>query len=142
MQLDETTDGWRLELNDARLAALHIGFRLGVDIADATSTLQLTVETPCQLRQATKSTSINPTEPATIAPMLPMFNAIVYTVTIQRTGQLTVDFVNGLQLIVNPSDQFEAWQLACTGKFLLVCGPGGGVALFQEGRNEIKAAEL
>ena len=55
---------------------------------------------------------------------------------VKKTGALTVELANGISLVVNPSDEYEAWQLACAGKFLLVCGPNG-VALFTENRSTI-----
>ena len=129
-RLIETGEGWSVALSDARVGYIHVDFRLGLDISDATGTTKLVVETPCLLRRKESELAVVPDDVATIAPMLLLFNVGVDSIAIRRNGELTVQFANGDCLDVRPSDQFESWQIACEDEFLIVCQPGGTVSIF------------
>lgn len=74
-----------------------------------------------------------PEEPASLAPILPLFNAKVIGIRIRKAGKLKVDFGNDLLLEVNPHEKYEAWQLGCSSiGLLLVCSPGGPVSVFRQ----------
>lgn len=136
-RLIESDEGWNLALSDARVGCIHVDFRVGLEISDATGAARLVIETPCQLRRTTRELSIVPDEVATITPMLMLFNVGVDGIAIHRNGELTVQFANGDRLDVRPSDQYEAWQIACENEFLIVCQPGGAVSIFQESASEL-----
>jgi len=131
-RLNETEEGWALALNEARLGYLHVDFRLGLDIADASGTVNLTIETPCRLSTESCETILSPDDPPSVAPILALFNADVGKMFVQRTGHLAVEFANGYRLNVSPNDEYEAWQIACKNEFLMVCAPGGMVTVFRE----------
>jgi hypothetical protein len=131
-RLKVTDDGWAVALSDARLGYIHVDFRLGLDISDASGIVRVTVEQRCWLRQSDREITLNPDDPSTVAPILKLFNAKVDAVAIRRTGELAVQFADGHRLDVCPNDQYEAWQIACENEFLIVCAPGGSVTIFQE----------
>ena len=131
-RLIETSEGWIIALSDGRVGCIHIDFRLGLEISDTAGTVRLIVETPCKLRNAEGELTVVPDDAATLAPTLTLFNVGTEEIAIHRNGELSIEFSNGLQLNVSPSDQYEAWQIACENECLVVCQPGGVVSIFQE----------
>jgi hypothetical protein len=136
-RLIETDEGWSIAHSDAQVGYIHVDYRLGLDISDTAGTVRLVVETPCKLRIAGDELTIVPDDAATLAPILMLFNVGVEEIAIHRNGELTVEFSNGRRLNVSPSDQYEAWQIACENEFLIVCQPGGAVSIFQESAPEL-----
>ncbi len=75
---------------------------------------------------------LTPEDTPTLGPVLILFNARVLGISIVDMGDLTVEFEHGVSIEVHPDDTYEAWQLSGSQGFMLICGPGGSVALFQE----------
>jgi hypothetical protein len=123
-------------MDEGRIQRIEVDFRLGFLFGDKTETASLYIETPCYLRCEGKNIPLMPDEPCSLAPALALFNAEVANVSIERTGHLTASLKDGRSLEVDPSEQYEAWQIGSTNGFLLVCAPGAEVALFQQGRPE------
>ncbi len=132
MQLTETKDGWHLQLDDAKLTYLHIDFRLSLDITEASAAISLILETQFYLQHEGDVISIMPSDTASIAPILPLFNSSVDVIEIRAGGHLTVGFTDGHSLNIDPHPKYEAWQLAGTGNFLFVCEPGGRISEFRQ----------
>jgi hypothetical protein len=122
--------GWQLVLHDGYVQLIHIDFRLGLFLADASGDAKLCIGSPCRLKGEDSDVLLNPEESSSLAPALPLFNAKVIGLSIQQTGHLKVQFGDGRLLEVNPDDAYEAWELGCSIGFMLVCCPGGGVAFF------------
>lgn len=121
-------------LQRGRLAYIHIDFRLGLDVTDATGKTSVIIETRCRLLSPNADSLLIPAEPASLAPVLALFNLDVDGMTIQRRGQLKIAFRGGHSLAVDPDERCEAWQIGCPSigsGVLLVCPPGGEVTVFQ-----------
>jgi len=139
MQLTDEEFQWVLKFTDGRVNYIHIDFRLSLDLVDASGKASLTIETPCRLKGAGGEVPLTPSEPSSLAPILPLFNAKVIGVGMQKTGQLKVEFGDGHTLEVDPDDSYEAWQLGCSSGSMLVCSPGGKVSFFQQTERPTKA---
>jgi Family of unknown function (DUF6188) len=76
--------------------------------------------------------------------VLPMSDLVGRTVAATSTagGSLRLTFTDGSTVRCDPSDEYEAWEVS-GGKpyFLVVCTPGGGVAVFDE-RDSIDLDQL
>ena len=49
---------------------------------------------------------------------------------IRRTGDLVLTFNEGTVLTVPPDEKYEAWELSGPGGLLVVCVPGGSLAIW------------
>jgi hypothetical protein len=135
MELKEIRDGWILSFEDGRVQLIQIDFRLNFLVTDGPNRAWLHVETPGSLKIGTTETCFVPGQSVTLAPMLAFFNAIVSNVRIAKTGQLVVEFEQDRLILVAPDKAYEAWQIECStegGELMLVCPPGGDVALFRD----------
>jgi hypothetical protein len=76
--------------------------------------------------------------------VVPMSDLVGRTVAATSTagGSLRLTFTDGSTIRCDPSDDYEAWQVS-GGKpyFLVVCTPGGGVAVFDE-RDSLELNQL
>jgi hypothetical protein len=139
MKLTETNGSWHIQFDDGRITYIHIDFRLALDIIDASGNASITIETPCRLKRAEGEVWLTPSESPSLAPILPLFNAKVIGVAVQKTGQLKVEFGDGCTLEVGPDDSYEAWQLGCSPiDVMLVCSPGGNVSFFEQAEHPTK----
>jgi hypothetical protein len=70
-------------------------------------------------------------EPGEIGPaarqVLALLHGVVASTEIEKTGRITVSFVDGSELTAEPSDEFEAWSIAGPKMVRVVCLPGGSV---------------
>jgi hypothetical protein len=131
MILKEEKDCWGLMLQHCFVEIIQIDTRLGLFLCDATSKAQLYIETSCRLINSVSSDLLNPAKPLTLAPALSLLQTKVTDVSILRTGQLRLNFVDARQLEVDPDSAYEAWQLGCSDGFMFVCPPGGKISLFK-----------
>ncbi len=131
MQLIPTDFGWLLKMDEGRIQRIEVDFRLGLYFGDKNETASLHIGTPCNIKSEGKNTRLVPDAPWTLAPALTLFNAEIANVSIQKTGFLTAKLKDGRSLEIEPDEQYEAWQVGSTNGFLLVCSPGGEVAMFQ-----------
>jgi hypothetical protein len=131
MQIMETNDGWILSMDQGRVLRIEIDFRLGLLLGDGSEAVTLHIEVPCQFNDGGVDVELRPGEPSSLNPILPFFYAEVDSVTIQKTGRLSVEFRGGQRLHVDPNDAYEAWEIGWQDHFLMVCTPGGDVSVFQ-----------
>lgn len=50
--------------------------------------------------------------------------------TVGDAGSLSVTFTSGIRLLVEPDDDFEAWTVSGPAGMLVVCTPGGELAVW------------
>jgi hypothetical protein len=131
VELHQTNEGWYLAFTDGRIQLIQIDFRVGLVINDDQNEATVFIGVPFLLRDHESDLVLTPEQPTSLAPILPYFNASVGSVVVVSNGQLRMEFRSGSILQVDPNDRYEAWQLGCP-NCLLICKPGGGVAIFME----------
>ncbi|MBX9844655.1 MAG: hypothetical protein K2Z80_22875 [Xanthobacteraceae bacterium] len=147
MEFVETQDGWHLSFKEGRVDLLQIDFRLTVLISDGRNKASFCVETQFELKCENSEAVLVPEQTQTLAPILSIFNAAVHDISITRTGTLVVQFEKGAVLYVASNESYEAWQLTCSFEseetnLMLVCPPGGDVAVFRESANPRRAKTM
>ena len=135
MELRDSRDGWTISLRGGRVQMIQIDFRLSLLISDGTDEAWLHIETRSWLRAGPTKRLLEPGQSESLAPILPFFNATVENIEITKSGRLTVRFQKDSYLAVEADAAYEAWQVGCSREsrgFLLVCPPGGEVAVFND----------
>lgn len=138
MQLLETDYGWCVRIDDCRVQRIEVDFRLGLLLSDKSGVGSVHIETPCRVNTAGSTALLTPGDASSICPILSFFDAKVAAIKICKTGQLAVEFGDRGSLVVEPNEQYEAWQFGFPGAFLMVCPPGGDVCVFHEPGTESK----
>lgn len=72
-----------------------------------------------------------PGEPHTDELVAALTGAVVSAV-VNEDGELRVDLDSGHRLVVEPDRYFEAWTVTAPGRFLVVCMPGGELAVWTQ----------
>jgi len=132
--LNANPENWSFDCRDCVVQMIQIDFRLTLIIADGCDSVRTTIESIGKLHLDGKEYLFDPEQTASLAPILPLFNAAVSGITLTSNGKLQVCFVSGSTIEVNASDQCEAWDVGCLINgvgHLFVCAPGGEVAFFQ-----------
>ncbi len=124
-------NGWYLKLHGGSVQLIQIDFRLGLFLSDSAHEAKIFIGTKCKLQRLGEEIFLTPSEPSSLAPILPFFNFKVIGISIQKTGQLKVEFGDEHTLEVSPDDCYEAWELGCSVGLMMVCSPGGKVSLFR-----------
>ena len=74
--------------------------------------------------------TIDPVETPTLAPVLALVRRRMTSLTVARTGELTLEFGDGSELVVAPDRRVEAWELQGGGALeglAYRCPVGGGM---------------
>lgn len=129
--LIESPDEHHWVLLDHRVTELALdvqSLRLQSWSLDGSTALRLSA--PFTLRQPGGATrTFDPLETATLGPVLSLLRRRLASLTVARTGELTVDFGDGLSLVVAPDRRVDAWELQGGGLLegiVYRCPAGGG----------------
>ncbi|MVU83157.1 hypothetical protein GPX89_38700 [Nocardia sp. ET3-3] len=55
---------------------------------------------------------------------------VIVAAVVSDSGELRIDLESGHRLVVEPDRYFEAWNLTAPGRYLVVCMPGGELAVW------------
>lgn len=92
--------------------------------------LLVVVEGPFVLRTGTSTIVVDPEIPESIGPALSVVRRKVESIKAYDRGMLEVTFDHDLAITVEPLELFEAWNIAGNGGPMLVCMPGGKLAVW------------
>lgn len=121
-------DYWEISL-ESRVFARFIAdiTFIEIEVLENDFALGLRIESPFKFHDGEKTYVIDLRNPPSIGPALTILNRPLKCLHITKHGTLTVLFEEPLQLVVEPQDRFESWELHDKDGYGLLCGPGGGV---------------
>lgn len=90
--------------------------------------ITLRIEGPFVLTENDDSQAIDPNVPRTLGPAVALVGATVRRARASETGRLELVFEDGRSVVVEPSDEFEAWELSGPSDAKAVCRMDGGVS--------------
>jgi hypothetical protein len=126
LRLQEFEDHYFVPLGGVPIGLIQVDFRLTF-IADV---LHLVCETGFTIEDGEHSDWVDPTDLATILPAIKLFNRRLESVLIYKNGMLRLHLEDGARLRVLPHESYEAWNLSGEGGLMMVCMPGGEVAVW------------
>lgn len=131
MRITETEDGWVIPFEEAVISAIQIDFRFTLLIEDRNGVTQVIIEIPFRISGSGNDYKIiDPSNSASLAPTLGLFNAKVDKILIRKNGFLSIEFLDGTLVMVNFDESYEAWQVSSLDSYMLTCEPGGHVSFF------------
>lgn len=71
---------------------------------------------------------LDPSEPANLGPAIALVRALVRRARASAEGRLGLVFDDGREVVIEPNEDFEAWELVGPKGAKAVCSPGGGVS--------------
>jgi hypothetical protein len=116
------------QLPGRQLIQFCVGNGLRLDLSDRPH-YEITIETPLHVGDPAPSDPIEPTSVAMLAAVQSLLMTTLASVDVAE-GVLTLRFDQGPLITVKPDDSFEAWQLRSDAGLLIVCSPGGELAVW------------
>jgi hypothetical protein len=118
-------------LLDSRVTQLLIdanSFRFQAWSLDASAEVRVGVPFTLRLPSGAER-SLDPEQTEGLAPALAILRRPLQSLTITRGGELTVDFGDGMSIVVRPHPRYEAWEVQGGGSLEgmdYLCHVGGG----------------
>lgn len=126
-------------IDDVAAANSHVAALVGTNVyayrvanalaLDFANDLLMTIETPISVTSTTGAWTGEPTSGGAIDVLLPLLYQTVVSAMVSADGSVRLTFDNGT-IEVHPHPMYESWQLASQENWLVICVPGGGLALW------------
>ena len=117
-----------LPLEGLSIARCVIDHAFSLEASREHDIVVLRIECPFTVSKTGMQYVLEPNEPANLGPATALVHASVRTARASAEGRLSIVFDDGRELTVEPSDDFEAWELTGPNGVKAVCRPGGGVS--------------
>jgi hypothetical protein len=114
-------------LRNRKLIQFCVGAGLRLDL-DARPHYEVTIECPLWIGAANASPLIEPTDVTALAAVRGLLMKQVTDIE-EIAGTLTIRFDEDAMLVVPPDPDYEAWQVRADDGLLVVCIPGGELAV-------------
>ena len=126
----EATGKWSLPVGAGVVTQLRFDYAFTLVVE---AWLEFRIETVFSYGAAGGERSFDPSDSASLAPLLGLHQAVVTVAEIGKDGRLSLTFADGAVLAVEPNDKYEAFtavgQLPAVPRgFRFVALPGGGLA--------------
>jgi hypothetical protein len=134
---------WRIVMNGIKSFNDRIEFEVGenkvdrivVDFAvtfeiDNEPRLSIRVEGGFRMCLADRVLELDPDDHSTLGPALSLFGKKLEKVVAFHDGRLELSFVNVGSVVVDALSMYEAWQISTETGVLVVCMPGGELAVW------------
>jgi hypothetical protein len=127
----ETDVGWTLPLVGRRVTQCAVDFAFTLDFwVRGPQSAFVKIESRFTLGDANGAIECNPEDTMSVAPALKLFQREIRSAVVSRSGILALVFSDGQWIRVPPDADYEAWEARMEDETLLVCMPGGDVAVF------------
>lgn len=129
----EQDDRWILPVQGKEITRCCVDYRFSLDMyIQANDCMTVTIETPFGLQADGQDHTLSPGGDSTLlGPALSLLHKTVQSGTAWKAGRLEIVFRDGTTLTVQPDPDYEAWEVTSAGGGLVVCCPGGGLAVWQ-----------
>lgn len=91
---------------------------------------EVMIESPFTLLAQGQEYESDPEHREGLGPVLALYPDSLRTLVVDQDGTLRLDWESGAALTVPPDPRFEAWQVSGPGHRLIVCTPGGSLAVW------------
>jgi hypothetical protein len=122
----DPASGVRLRLAPADLTFLRINHETRLQFEGS----EVVIEEPFVLTTGSGSHHLDPAERLDLGPLLALYPDRLEEASVEADGSLRLTFLSGARITVPPNPQFEAWQVNGPEDYLVVCAPGGALAVW------------
>lgn len=93
---------------------------------------ELHIEGELVVHRATGSASHRLAGEAQVEDLATAVQGVIVSAAVESNGELRIDLDSGHRLVVEPDRYFEAWHVTDPGRYLVVCMPGGELAVWSQ----------
>jgi len=124
----EFEDHWEASLDDD-VNRCYFDYQFTLLLLDTET--EIVIEEPFVITGPEDSWTLDPANPESMCPALSLLRKKVSTVVMEKVGTLRVNFSEGLQIVVNPNSEYEAWHVNLLEGWKFVAMPGGELAIWR-----------
>jgi hypothetical protein len=117
-----------LPLDGLDITRCVVDHALSLEAVQADGPVALRIEGPFSLKDGASNHVMDPSAPAQLGPAVALVHSSVKRARVSAEGRLSIQFKDGREVTVDPSDDFEAWELSAPQGVKAVCRVGGGVS--------------
>lgn len=124
-----------LELVGHSLTSYTAEFTVGLQLSDG---YFVRIESPFTMIFPTRSITLSPEEDSaeSFKPIGELIGQSITESIADSTGTLSITFSNSVRFVVEPDTDYEAWTIGGPGGMLIVCTPGGELAVWSPDQQE------
>jgi hypothetical protein len=127
--LFHTEDGeLSLPVEGLPVARCVVDHAFSLEVFRDSDVVTLRIEGPFTIAENGMQHILDPNEPANLGRAIALVRAVVRRARASAEGRLYIVFDDGREVIVEPSEDFEAWELIGPKNAKAVCSAGGGVS--------------
>lgn len=90
----------------------------------------VTIESPFVFRRDEVDHHLDPGERAGLGPLVAVYPDALARSGVEENGTLVLGFTSGVTIAVPADEHYEAWQISGPDGYLVVCAPGGNLAVW------------
>jgi hypothetical protein len=117
-----------LPLEGLAIARCVIDHAFSLEAFRTDGSVTLRIEGPFTLTREQSTRLMDPSAPAELGPAIALVQGTVKRARVSSEGRLSIVFDDGREVTVEPSENFEAWELSGPQGVKAVCRAGGGVS--------------
>jgi hypothetical protein len=117
-----------LPLEGLEITRCVVDHAFSLEAAHADGMVTVRIEGPLSLKDGRSEHAIDPSVPTELGPALGLVRGSIERARVSPEGRLSLVFQDGREVTVEPSDDFEAWELTAPRGVKAVCRAGGGVS--------------
>ena len=130
-RLIKENGNWVIPIAGGRIERCIVDYGISYEVETSDGTATLRIEGEFHLESHNEQYSLSPETPLCLGPALALLHSSIQTASAQSDGKLVLRLEDGRSLSINADEEYEAWQLKGPNKLMLVCMPGGNIAVWQ-----------
>lgn len=130
-QIIERTAYWILPLTGRTISRCLVDTAFSMEIREDSDEFLIRIESNFRLRNGDPELSLSCQRPRDLGPALDVLRRTVISARAYKAGMLELVFSHGAHLVVDPDEEYEAWEFAGPHGMRVVCAPGGSLSIWQ-----------
>lgn len=123
--------GIPLRVPKQELSRIYVDHAVGLQFFVEQATT-VRIETPFKILDGPRELQVIVAQSSTLVHVLNLLHEQLLDANAQSDGTLRLVFANGVVIVVPPDPNYEAWTLEGPAGYLVVCRPGGELAVWQD----------
>jgi hypothetical protein len=119
-------DGWRFDFEEREITLIGVIYQTRLQFGPT----EVVIESPFDLVVGETRHSRDPSERPKLGPLLAIYPDALVDAVATANGVLRLAFASGSTITVPPDPRYEAWSVVGRAGSLVVCTPGGELAIW------------
>ncbi|HEU4324794.1 MAG TPA: DUF6188 family protein [Roseiflexaceae bacterium] len=123
--------GWTISARSYEINRFSIDEAINIQLTGEQRSADLRIEQVFLLTEGTTQHAMVPGRFDNLGQLFALLHKPITAATVSDEGRLELEIDRAVRLVVEPDQKYEAWTLSADSGLLVVCLPGGGVAVWE-----------